>query len=180
MVPTSQYAVNPPPSDDACLSVAFYLLAFRDDDEDKKPDNRNKAIRHGNLFLKHIKTDRRHIERMISAASRGTPFGDWLQRYQDMIWRIDEIQKHMAALIPALSVQQGVKPDVIRKLASVAQEAWAAANSGRYPRSVNPDDPLCQFLVKAMEAIRQDRRAATISEVLRGRRRTHRKGKFTD
>ena len=95
-----------PPSDDACRGVAFYFLAFRADDEDKKPDNRNKAIRHGRLFLKHIKTDRRHIERMISAASRGTPFGDWLQRYQDMIWRIDEIQKHMAALIPALSVNR--------------------------------------------------------------------------
>jgi hypothetical protein len=166
---TSQFKA---PSDDACRSFAFYLLAFRDSADDKEPDHRKEAIRYGRLFLHHIKPERRHIERMISAASRGTPFGDWLQQYQDMLSRIDEIQRHMDELLPALSPKQDAKPDVIRKLASVAQEAWAGANEGRYPRSTNPNDPLCRFLVEALKAIGQERTPAAISKVLKGLRRT--------
>jgi hypothetical protein len=38
-------------------------------------------------------------------------------------------------------------------------------------RSYNPDDPLCRFVVAALTAIGQQRSAAEVSEVLRGRRR---------
>ena len=88
-----------------------------------------------------------------------------------MLSRIDEVRRHMEALLPALSPKRDAKPDPIRKLAECAREAWAETNGGKFPRSLRPDDPLCQFLVKALAAAGRTLSPATMSEVLRGRRR---------
>jgi hypothetical protein len=163
------------PSDADCRAAAIYLIAFRESAKsanNEQRDSRKDAIRYGKLFLKHIEPERRRIEKMISAASHGTPYGDWLPQYQDRLRRIEEIRGHMAVLLPALSPDLDHKWDPIRKLASIAQEAWERANNGRSPRSKNPDDPLCLFLVKALTAIGEGRSPAEITEVLRRRRRT--------
>jgi hypothetical protein len=79
-------------------------------------------------------------------------------------------------LLPALSSSRDANRDPIRLLASAAQQAWAEANDGRAPRSKNPDDPLCRFLVEALAAANLKRSRAEISEVLRGRRRKQKDG----
>ena len=159
------------PSNRGCRTVAFYMMALRHPAADKTPDSRKQAIRYGKLFLRHIAPERWQIEQWLSVASRVEPFGVWFEEYQEMAFQIDEIRKHMEALLPRLSPKRDAKPDPIRKLAGVAQQAWAEANGGRALRSPNPDAPLCRFLVPALEAIGFKRSSAAISDILRGRRR---------
>jgi|ERR1700726_575340 hypothetical protein len=165
---TSRFAT---PSVGACRSVAMYIVAFRDDPNHRKPDGRVNIIKYGKIFLRHIESERQQIEKRVLLASRGRPFGNWLKQDKEMLVRIEEIQKHMNALIPTLSSKLDHKPDPIRKLASVAQAVWAKANDGRFPKSPNPGDPLCRFLVQALKAAKQNHNPATITAVLRGRRR---------
>jgi len=159
------------PSEGGCRAFAFYLMAFRHPVEDKTPDTRKQAIKHGKLFLRYIAPERRQIEAMVSLASRGRPFGNWVDEYKETLSRIDEVRRHMEALLPALSPKRDAKPDPIRKLAECAREAWAEANNGNAPLSPNPDDPLCRFLVPALASTGSNLSPAGISEVLRGRRR---------
>lgn len=111
---TSQFTV---PSDADCRTVAFYLMAIRYSVDSEPRDSRKETIRYGKLFLRHIEPERRRIEKMISAASRGTPYGDWLPQYQDILRRIDDIRGHMEVLFPALSPELDHKWDPIRKIA---------------------------------------------------------------
>jgi len=67
------------PSEGGCRAFAFYLMAFRHPVEDKTPDTRKQAIKHGKLFLHYIAPKRRQIEAMVSLASRGRSFGNWLE-----------------------------------------------------------------------------------------------------
>jgi len=159
------------PSEGGCCTFAFYLMAFRHPVEDKAPDTRKQTIKHGKLFLRYIAPERRRIEAMVSLASRGRPFGNWLEEYREMLFQIDEARRHIEALLPALSPDRDAKPDPIRKLASCALEAWAETNGGKAPHSPNADAPLCRFLASALAATSLNRSPATISEVLRGRRR---------
>jgi hypothetical protein len=164
------------PSEVGCRAFAFYLMAFRHPVEDETPDTRKQAIKHGKLFLRYIAPERRQIEAMVSLASRGRSFGNWLEEYRELLFQIDEARRHIEALLPALSPDRDAKPDPIRKLASCALEAWAETNGGNAPRSPKVDAPLCRFLVSALAATRLNRSPATISEVLRGRRRKPKDG----
>jgi hypothetical protein len=152
------------------------MMAFRERVDDEKPDTRKKAIKHGKLFLRYIEPERRMIEGMVMLASRGRPFGNWFEEYQTVLFQIDAARRHIEAVLPALSPKRDAKPDPIRRLASCAKEAWAETNGGRAPRSTNPDDPLCRFLVPALAEIGLAITPRAISDILRGRRRRPKDG----
>lgn len=171
---TKRFAV---PSADGCRIVAFYLMALRHPEKDqKKPARQTKVVRHGKLFLHHLLAERRQIKKWISLASKGRPALPWLQEQRETLARIDQTHRHIVALLPALFPKPCPERNPIRLLAARAQEAWAETNGGRAPRSTNPDDPLCRFVVAALTAIDQQRSAPAVSEVLRGRRRKPKKG----
>jgi hypothetical protein len=151
--------------------VASYVMAFRHAVDDKTPDTRKQAIKHGKLFLRYIEPERREKEAALFLASRGRPFGNWMQEYREILFRIDETRRHLEALLPALSPKRDATLDPIRKLATVAKEAWAETNGGKPPVSTNPDGPLCRFLIPALAAAGLSRSPRAISDVLRGRRR---------
>ena len=158
-----------PPSISNCRTVAIYLT-FRHPSEDETLDARKLAIKYGKLFLRHIEPERRLMENMVSLASQGQPIGNWIEEYKEMVFRIEEIRRHMEAVFPSLSPKHHAKRDPIRTIASAAQLAWSNANDGRSPQSKNPDDPLCRFLVPALAATGLNLSPAAISEILRGRR----------
>ena len=68
--------------------------------------------------------------------------------------------------------------DPIRQIEAVATQAWQETNDGRAPRSANPDDPLCKFIVETLAEIGQRTSANEVSDVLRGRRRKRREGQI--
>ena len=180
---TKTFAV---PSDAGCRGVAFYIMALRYDEDSggpdsrkKAPDSRKKAIEYGKLFLRHIEPQRRQLEQWISVYSRTQPVRYWVEHDQDMLFRINEIRKHMEVLLPELSPELDGKPDPIRKLALVAQEVWAETNNGRAPSPKTTDGPLCQFVQNALEAMGQHYSLAGISDVLKGHRRVRRGGRFS-
>jgi hypothetical protein len=165
-----------PPSDSGCRMVAFYLMVFRYPLDDETPDTRKQAINHGKAFLRYIEPERRQKEAALFLASRGRPPGNWMPEYREILFRIDETRRHLEALLPALSPKRDASLDPIRRLASVAKEAWAETNGGEAPRSRNPDGPLCRFLIPALAAAGLSRSPAAISDVLRGRRRKSKDG----
>jgi hypothetical protein len=118
-----------PPSETSCRTVAFYLLFAPSPRSRRTPDAREKAVKHGKQFLRNIELERQQMEHEIALAADGQPLGNWVEEYQQMLCRIDETQRHIRALIRFLS-QREASPDPIRKIALVAQDAWAAANMG--------------------------------------------------
>jgi hypothetical protein len=171
---TRRFAV---PSTDGCRMVATYLMALRYRDKDHEaPTGQTKVDRYARLFLHHLLAERRQIEKLISIASRGNPALPWLREQQGILARIDETSRQIEWLLSDLLPIPNPFREPIRLLAARAQEAWAETNGGRAPRSTNPDDPLCRFVVAALTAIDQQRSAAAVSEVLRGRQRKPKDG----
>jgi hypothetical protein len=166
---TSRFAV---PSNDGCRMLATYLIMLRR--LDKGHDTRSgqtKIVRDGKRFLRSLAAEREQIEKLISLVSQGRPARPWLLEQREILAQIDETHRHIVALLPALAQKPYPERDPIRLLAARAKEAWKEVNGGRAPRSYNPDDPLCRFVVAVLTAIGQQRSAAEVSEVLRGRRR---------
>jgi hypothetical protein len=169
---TSRFAV---PTASGCAMVAFYLLGLRDTPQ--KHDKQPKAVRYGKLFLYHLSAERRQVEYWIALYSQGQPVEFWFRRDQELLEKIDEAQRSVETLLPALSPKRDAR-DPIRQVAAAAKQAWGETNGGRAPRSTNPDGPLCRFLAGALAKIGQERSAAEISEVLRSRRRKPRGGQI--
>jgi hypothetical protein len=166
---TSRFAV---PSDDGCRMLATYLIMLSHRDKSQEtPSGQTKIVRDGKRFLRSLAAEREQIEKLVSLALQGRPARPWLLEQREILAQIDETHRHIVALLPALSPKPYPERDPIRLLAARAQEAWKETNGGRAPRSPNPDDPLCRFVVAALTAIGQQRSAAEVSEVLRGRRR---------
>jgi hypothetical protein len=169
---TNRFAV---PTASGCATVAFYLLALRYTPQEHH--QQPKTVRHGKLFLHHLLAERRRVEYWVALYSKGEPVESWFRRDQELLKNIDQAQRSVEALLPALSPIRDVR-DPIRQIAAVAADAWKEANDGRAPRSTNPDDPLCKFVAAALEEIGQKLSPAAVSDVLRGRRRKPRKGKI--
>jgi hypothetical protein len=155
--------------------VALYLLGLRDNP--RQHDEQPKAVRYGTLFLRHLSAERRQVEYWIALYRQGQPVEFWLRRDQELLEKIDQAQRSVEALLPVLSPKRDVR-DPIRQVAAAAKQAWGDTNGGRAPRSTNPDGPLCRFLAAALAKIGQERSAAEISEVLRGRRRKPKSGQI--
>jgi hypothetical protein len=165
------------PSTDGCRSVAFYLIALRSHREmfPNKPPGQTKAIRYGKLFLHHLAAERREPAYWVALAEHGRPVKFWLRCYQELLCRIDRVRPEIEALLAALTLPRDER-DPIRAIAGVAKAAWEETNDGRAPRSTNPDDPLCGFVTAALAEIGQHHSAASVSAVLRGRRRKPKEG----
>jgi hypothetical protein len=165
------------PSADGCRSVAFYLMALRSHREmfPNKPLRQTKAIRYGKLFLHHLAAERQEPAYWIALSEQGRPVKFWLRRYQELLCRIDRVRAEIETLLAALTLPRDER-DPIRVIAEAAKAAWKETNSGRTPRSTNPEDPLCKFVVEALQEIGQYHRAASVSAVLSGRRRKPKDG----
>jgi hypothetical protein len=166
---TKRFAV---PSVDGCRMVAFYLASLRSHRKTphKKSAGQTIASRYGNLFLTHLAAEREKIACWIALAEQGEPVKFWFQHYQELLCRIDQLRQDIETLLPALILPRDQR-DPIRLIAKVAKAAWEGTNAGRAPRSTNPDDPLCRFVLAALKEIGQHCSAASVSEVLRSRRR---------
>ena len=129
--------------------------------------------------MRYIEPERREAERLIILSSvqgyKVVPY--WLDHAEKVSFSINEIKRHLAALESIVSPKLDGKPDPIRKIAEVAQLAWAEANDQRYPIALGPGGPLCKFLDVALAAINRRSTPDTISAVLRNRRRV-RQGRF--
>ena len=90
--------------------------------------------------------------------------------HEGKLSRIDEAEKHLRSLIDEFAAKPP-RTEPIRFLGNLAQDLWAETNQGRFPRSYAPDGPLCRLMEPALTAISANRPRATISAVLRKRRR---------
>jgi hypothetical protein len=179
---TSRFKV---PCVETCKTVAIYLEFFRASSDTEKisheqtaKDTRPQAFKAGKDFLRYIEPQRREAEHLIILSSEGcrvVPY--WLDHAEKVSFSINEIKRHLAALESIVSPKLDGKPDPIRKIAEVAQFAWAEANDQRYPIALGPGGPLCKFLDVALAAINRRSTPDTISAVLRNRRRV-RQGRF--
>ncbi|MGH7089275.1 MAG: hypothetical protein ACREFQ_10270 [Stellaceae bacterium] len=86
--------------------------------------------------------------------------------------QIDELACVVEAALPIIDRLRDRSFDPVRPIAIDAQRAWALANDGDFPRSTNPGDPLVNFVLPALAAIEVNLSPATVSDILRGRRRT--------
>jgi hypothetical protein len=167
------------PSDRSCRMVAGRMMALRYKRVDnKEPDGTGSlAHKYGKAFLHQLMLQRPKFGAMDTLASQDPGLGEWFEEYQkEVLFRIDETRQHIEALLPVLSPRRDAIWDPPRDLATAAKKAWADANDGRYPRSRKPDAPLSRFLVPALAEIGFRRSPATISEILRDRRRTPKDG----
>jgi hypothetical protein len=140
-----------------------------------RPREQTKAIRYGKLFLHHLAAERREAADWIALAEQGRPVKFWLRRYQEQLCRIDRVRQEIEALFPALTLPRDLR-DPIRVIAETAKAAWEETNNGQAPRSANPKGPLCKFVVEALQEIGQHHTSASVSAVLRERRRKPRGG----
>jgi len=167
------------PSDRSCRMIAGWLMMLRHNRvNDKKPaSTKSSAYRYGKLFLNHLTLLRPKFGAMETFASQDPGLGEWYQEYQkEILFRIDETRRGIEALLPVFSPRRDAIWDPPRDLASAARKAWADANDGRYPRSNNPKDPICLFLVPALTEIGLRLSPDAISDILRGRRRKPKDG----
>ena len=148
--------------------VASYLMAFRSNP--RKRRRKPEAVRSGERFLRHLAAERRQAEDWISLFSQAQPVEYWFRKQQELLAQIDQTQQCIESLLPALWPELDER-DPVCQIAEAAKAAWQKTNSGGPPRSTNPDDPLCRFVVAALAEIGQRISAAAVSEVLRGRRR---------
>jgi hypothetical protein len=167
---TQRFAV---PTASGCGMVAITLMSFRSNP--RKRHRKPKAVRSGELFLRHLAAERRVAEYWISLYSQGRPVEYWFRRTQELLAQIDQTQQCIESLLPALWPKHDER-DPVRQVAEAAKAAWGETNSRGPPRSTNPDDPLCRFIVAALAEIGQHISAAEVSEVLRGRRRKPKDG----
>jgi hypothetical protein len=160
------------PSIDSCRMVAFYILLLRDQ-EIKASDERRLIVTPAKALLKAVEPKYREAKYFMELASRpgSQPASFWVKHYKKVLSQIDEVCEKINDLILLLSEVPHVDWEPIRKLAAVAQQAWVEANNGRFPRSFNPDNPLCKFLSPALEAMNKKCAPTTISSILRNRRR---------
>jgi hypothetical protein len=166
---TSKFKV---PSVSGCRMVAFYMLLFQDQ-KTRRPPYWQPVVKSTNGLLKAIKPISQEAKYYLELFTHPncTPVKFWLNHYMKLQCQINKIRCDLENLMLIFSEEPHADLEPIRKIASVAQQAWAEANDGRYPKSFNPNDPVCKFLEHALEAMDQKCSPATISSVLRNRRR---------
>jgi hypothetical protein len=149
------------------------LMALRSNP--RKRPKKPETIRSGQLFLRHLATERRQVEYWISLLSQGRPVEYWFRKNQELLKQIDQTRECIESLLPALSPEQDER-DPVRQIAAVAKEAWSESNGGRAPRSTNPKDPLCRFVAAALSEIGQSMSTWEVGDVLRSQRRIPKDG----
>ena len=156
-----------PPSPSGCGMVAFYLLVLRDS---RTSSRQGRTATYAKNLCRQLAGEDESVTKSINSMLRGEPYPNWLAKLQEFQARVREAKEAIERLLPLLSPERDPEQDPIRRLAARVRDAWADTNNGRWPKSDNPDDPVCKFLVKALEG-HQNLSPNGISDILRGRRR---------
>ncbi len=166
---TQQYA---PPTIQGCSLFAQHLHVLGPPGQSREPDPTRLAIKNAELFLRHIASKRSVLEQLLRLASIYSPSCPTaIEEHKQMLNRIREVERHFQVLLPYLSRERHDQDEPIRSLAQLARELWAETNNGQVPLWKKTDSPLCKLIEQALESIGQPLAKATISEILRGRRR---------
>lgn len=138
-----------------------------------------KAKRAAQIFLAHTAPLRKSLAHYSTLANPDEPGEMCMCRANFLKARtlVEMAVQAVEAALPVLSEIDPPEADTIQHLAWIAQRVWADTNDGDAPRGVNPDDPLVKFVTAALTEIGINHSRATVSAVLRGRRRTKRRDK---
>jgi len=155
------------PPTDACAAVATKLLTIRQRHERRRVPSPEvvalKAQRRAEVSALRII----HSSPSFGFAEAGDRVGFGQGSFDDFRAAARESARLTDRALSFFGAQE--PPDPIRSIAAAAREAWRQA--GPAPRSLAPDAPVCTFVGLALEYLGMTRSQATISEVLRGRRR---------
>jgi hypothetical protein len=145
----------------------------------QKPPNPHaiKSKKYGGLFSTHAQVllpeleDRAAWYKSMGAEEIGYP------DYNDCQLAIAAIHEAQQSVRTALDAWRSAQPrqpkDHVHFIKEAAQEAWRQTGE-KPPVSVNDDDPLCKFILIALEGIGMSSTTHNISAVLRGRHNTRR------
>jgi hypothetical protein len=113
-------------------------------------------------YLKDEALDRRLVQqgraflKTFAAVRSGSPeYPEW-----------EKLANEIEALLGVFD-----EPQEILVIARWAQQAWAETNDGKYPRSTDPDAPLCKLVTAVLGEADIHVSPATVSAVLLGTRR---------
>lgn len=163
---TNQYAV---PTAAGCRLFAECIFNFSRFDDDAKPSSRELINKHSRVLLKHLNSERKIAENVLRLIRFERAQG--AEKHEDFLQDLDDIRKCLERVIDYLQLKDADRTEPIRFLGELAQELWAETNGGARPTSPRPDGPICKVLERALITMRRSLRRASISEVLRGRRR---------
>lgn len=163
-----------PPDSAACYSVATAIMVVRDRAEGRLEREGNdpcgKALGAAQVFLKHAATAQTALAVQLEVAETFAP--SEAEAARAAVERLREAVRAMNAVRDDLKFRPPPDLDDIRFVANAAREAWAGANGGKAPDGQGPKGPMVKFLVAAFKAGGTPYKPATVSDVLRGRRRT--------
>jgi hypothetical protein len=164
--------------------VVNALRSIRDAREMRKAPPPIMAPKYARLFVRHAPRLLAHIDTRAEIIRLQTQLG-WIKDQHAsagasaVVEQVDEAVRMTQAAFDALNASglmaewRPAQPE--RFICHAVQEAWRAAAAKdkrvRVPQSKNPNDPLCRFVQLALAEIGMARELATISSVLRGRRR---------
>jgi hypothetical protein len=158
-----------PPADHGCRLFANHLFTFaRFGDE--QPVSQKPVIKFGKPFLKHLASERRVMEisrRLSKICETDT---DWRNQNEALLFRIEEVERHLKILVEHFEGHPHQKNDAIRCLAGLAQDLWTETNQGHAPTDDKPNGPLCRLLEPAVIAMGRSLTRRAISKILRGQR----------
>jgi hypothetical protein len=161
-----------PPSPSGCRMIAQYVIVFGR--ASRRLQRQSLAVKHAKALLRLLEAEAENVRKQIDLMLSGMPVLKRLNERQELQSKLTGAHAAIRDLLPLLSSPPDPELDPIRHLAAIVREAVAETNEGQPFKSTNADDPLCQFLVKALEG-RQNLSAEGISGILSGRRRANRR-----
>lgn len=169
----------PPPSRNACSSIATWLMTIRETRAAKNPSYPAASTSNGyQAKLIEFKALERHWSRLQRALSGAITAkierdgNDWQKLGPALVLAQHQIESVLQCFDPG-------PDDAIRFAAERIREIWQAdvemrktcgENIGDAPRSEAAGAPLCKAIVQLLNLINMNTSAALASEVLRGRR----------
>jgi hypothetical protein len=159
-----------PPSEDGCRYFANCLMTYFLPLEKMRPGSKEKAIKYGRTFLKHLARERETIELGLRVNIAFKLDDEARRQSESTLFHIQEAKRHLEYLFDLLSHKRSPKNDWIRWLADSAQDLWRETNAGQAPRSKKADGPICRLLLPVFKAIHRNPSPGTVKGALRGRR----------
>jgi hypothetical protein len=162
------------PSEPACIKLAQTLLTVENVEQNlQRPQEQAR--------VKLVRALRR-------AAELAAPVRDDFARIAEY-WDDDETRATVRGIDRLLEQIARVRPrlwgtphDPAIAIATAARVAWASANEGRYPRSLEPKSPMVRFVCAALGEITGETekevslKPSTVSRVLKGKRHKYAPG----
>jgi hypothetical protein len=158
------------PSEDGCRYFANCLMTYFLPGEKRPPGSKEKAVKHGRTFLKHLAQERETIELGLRVNIAFKLDEETRQKSESTLFHMREVEQHLEYLFDVLSPKRSPKNDWVRWLADLAQDLWRETNDGRAPRSKKADGPICRLLLPVLKAIHRNPSPRSIEAALRGRR----------